>query len=45
LRAGPVRVEDPAGAPGEGQGEDDIRLAVVTALVLRYLPWKRDWPW
>jgi curved DNA-binding protein CbpA len=45
LRAGPVRVEDPAGAPGEGQGEDDIRLAVVTALALRYLPRKRDWPW
>ena len=45
LRAGPVRVESPAGAPGGGRGEDEIRLAVAAALALRWLPRRRDWPW
>jgi hypothetical protein len=45
LRVGPVQVADPAGAPGDGRGEDESRLAVVAALALRYLSRKRDWPW
>jgi curved DNA-binding protein CbpA len=52
LRAGPVRVDGPSGAPASGPGEDDLRLAVLAALALRCLAryrdqdWRdRDWPW
>jgi len=48
LRAGPVRVAGPAAAPGGGRDDEirlAIRLAVVAALALRYLPGKRAWPW
>jgi curved DNA-binding protein CbpA len=46
LRAGPVRVEGPypASAAG-GWDEEEIRLAVLARLVLRYLARDRDWPW
>jgi len=46
LRAGPVRVEGPRQAwPAAGRDEQDIRLAVLAELALRYLA--RDWgrPW
>jgi hypothetical protein len=46
LRAGPVRVEGPRQAwPAAGWDEQDIRLAVLAGLALRYLA--RDWdrPW
>ena len=46
LRAGPVRVEGPSpGSPAGGQDEEDVRLAVLAELALRYLA--RDWgrPW
>ncbi len=45
LRAGPVRVEGPRPAPAGGRDEQDIRLAVLAGLALRYLA--RDWdrPW
>lgn len=46
LRAGPVRVEGPCpgAAPGR-RDEEEIRLAILTGLALRYLAWDRDWPW
>jgi len=46
LRAGPVRVEGPypASAAG-GWDEEEIRLAALARLVLRYLARDRDWPW
>jgi len=50
LRAGPVRVEGPprAAAPGQA-GAEQIRLAALAALGIRYLAWDldRDWsrPW
>jgi curved DNA-binding protein CbpA len=46
LRAGPVRVEGPRGAPAAGgQDEEEIRLAILTGLALRYLARDRDRPW
>ena len=45
LRAGPVRVEGPYPAPASGGwDEEEIRLAVLARLVLRYLARDRDWP-
>ena len=46
LRAGPVRVEGPRQAPrAGGWDEEDIRLAVVAQLALRYLARDRGRPW
>jgi hypothetical protein len=46
LWAGPVRVESPRRAMGPGQrGEEEIRLAVLAGLALRYLARDWDWPW
>jgi curved DNA-binding protein CbpA len=46
LRAGPVRVEGPSRAPAlGGQDEEEIRLAILTGLALRYLAWEWDLPW
>jgi hypothetical protein len=46
LRAGPVRVEGPRGTPAAGgQDEEEIRLAILTGLALRYLARDRDRPW
>ena len=46
LRAGPVRVEGPYPAPAAGgRDEQEIRLAVLARLALRYLARDRDWPW
>jgi curved DNA-binding protein CbpA len=49
LRAGPVLVDGvpgPASAPG-GWQEQEIRLAVLAELAVRYLAWDWDWdpPW
>ena len=44
LRAGPVRVEGPRQAPrASGWDEQDIRLAVLADLALRYLARERPW--
>ena len=46
LWAGPVRVEGPHRAPAPGRrDEQEIRLAVLAGLALRYLARDRDWPW
>jgi curved DNA-binding protein CbpA len=46
LRAGPVRVEGPRQAPrAGGWDEEDIRLAVLAQLALRYLARDRGRPW
>jgi len=46
LWAGPVRVEPPRQAPAPGRpGEEEIRLAVLAELALRYLARDWDWPW
>ena len=46
LRAGPVRVERPRSAPpAGGRDEQDVRLAVLAELALRYLAAGRDRPW
>jgi curved DNA-binding protein CbpA len=46
LWAGPVRVEGPHPAPVPGRPEEEeIRLAVLAALALRYLARDRGWPW
>jgi curved DNA-binding protein CbpA len=46
LRAGPVRVEGPRPAPpAGGRDEEDIRLAVLAELALRYLARDRGRPW
>jgi DnaJ domain len=46
LRAGPVWVEMPGpGSPAGGQDEEDIRLAMLVELALRYLAWDRNRPW
>jgi molecular chaperone DnaJ len=46
LRAGPVRVEGPRGAPApRSRDEEEIRLAILTGLALRYLAREWDQPW
>jgi len=46
LRAGPVRVEGPRPAPpAGGWDEQDVRLAVLAGLALRYLARDRDRRW
>ena len=46
LRAGPVRVEGPRPAPpADGWDEEDIRLALLAGLALRYLARDRGRPW
>jgi curved DNA-binding protein CbpA len=46
LRAGPVWVEGPSrGSPAGGQDEEDIRLAMLAELALRYLARERGRPW
>jgi curved DNA-binding protein CbpA len=45
LRAGPVRVEGPRLAPPGGWDEQDVRLAVLAGLALRYLARDRGRPW
>ena len=46
LQAGPVRVDGPNPAPlAPGRDEEDIRLAVLAELVLRYLARDRGRPW
>jgi hypothetical protein len=43
LRAGPVRVESPHPVQAAGWDEQDIRLAVLAQLALRYLARGRPW--
>lgn len=46
LRAGPVLVEGPHRDPAPGGwDEEEIRLAIVAGLALRYLAWEWDSPW
>jgi curved DNA-binding protein CbpA len=46
LRAGPVRVEAPRPAPpAGGWDEEEIRLAILAELALRYLARERGRPW
>jgi curved DNA-binding protein CbpA len=45
LRAGPVRVEAPRAAQPGGGTEEDIRLAVLAELALRFLAADRGRPW
>jgi curved DNA-binding protein CbpA len=46
LRAGPVRVEGPRQAPrAGGWDQEDIRLALLAQLALRYLARDRGRPW
>jgi hypothetical protein len=46
LGVGPVRVESPRHAPrAGGWDEEDIRLAVLAELALRYLAASRGRPW
>jgi len=46
LRAGPVWVEGPRPAPpAGGRDEEDVRLALLAALALRYLAADRGRPW
>jgi curved DNA-binding protein CbpA len=46
LRVGPVRVERPrAASPPEIWDEEDVRLAVLAGLALRYLAAERGRPW
>ena len=46
LRAGPVRVEGPGPqSPAGGRDEQDIRLAVLAGLAMRYLAAERGRPW
>jgi DnaJ domain len=46
LQAGPVRVQSPHLAAGpDRRDEEELRLAVLAGLVLRYLAQDRDWPW
>jgi curved DNA-binding protein CbpA len=46
LWAGPVRVEGQHRAPVPGRpDEEEIRLAVLAGLALRYLTRNQDWPW
>jgi DnaJ-like protein len=43
LRAGPVRVAGPRAVLASGQDEDEIRLAILAALALRWLDRDRLW--
>jgi len=45
LRAGPVRVERPRPAPPAADWDEDIGLAVLVELTLRYLARDRARPW
>jgi curved DNA-binding protein CbpA len=45
LRAGPVRVEGRYGVPASGPEQQDIRLAILAAMALRYRARYRDWAW
>ncbi len=52
LRAGPVQVEGPAGPvraqcprPAAGRDEEELRLALLAGLALRYLAAGREPPW
>ena len=45
LRAGPVRVEGPRPAPPAASWDEDIRLAVLADLALRYLARERGLAW
>ena len=45
LRAGPVRVERPRPAPSAAGWDEDIGLAVLAELTLRYLVRDRARPW
>ena len=45
LRAGPVLVERPRPAPPTASRDEDIGLAVLADLALRYLARDRDRPW
>ena len=46
LWAGPVRVEGPHRVPVPGRpDEEEVRLAVLAGLALRYLARDWDWPW
>jgi molecular chaperone DnaJ len=46
LWAGPVRAESPRRAAGPGRpDEEEIRLAMLAGLAVRYLARDQDWPW
>jgi curved DNA-binding protein CbpA len=45
LRAGPVRVEGARPAPPAGGWDEDVRLAVLAELAIRYLARNRGRPW
>ena len=45
LRAGPVRVEGARPAPPAGGWDEDVRLAVLAELAIRYLARDRGRPW
>jgi curved DNA-binding protein CbpA len=45
LWAGPVRVEARPQAPRPGRPYEEIRLAILAGLAVRYLGQDRDWPW
>ena len=45
LRAGPVRIDGPHATPASGRDEDELRLAVLAELALRYLARERERPW
>jgi hypothetical protein len=46
LWAGPVQVEASRPAPqADSRDEEDVRLALLAALALRYLAWDRGRPW
>jgi curved DNA-binding protein CbpA len=45
LRAGPVRVEGARPAPSAASWDEDVRLAVLAKLELRYLARDRGRPW
>jgi hypothetical protein len=45
LRAGPTYVQGPDPARTAGRrGDEEIRLAILAGLTLRYLGWDGDWP-
>jgi hypothetical protein len=46
LWAGPTHVEGPYSMGVAGRRDDEeIRLAILAGLTLRYLVWDGDWPW